>query len=158
MLIPMVTWRVSIFHIPDKVSNILAIWLELSWLGWQMSVLVGALAIQFRVSEDKVSLKFIHLRKTVALISFLSKLWYFQYKSKQKWTDFSKVEFVCWFIGRNLSLKKSYQICLNFNRATTQHRNCISLITWRTRQALKPRKLIRWEENTSFSSVANDLG
>ena len=51
---------------------------------------------------------------------------------------------------------EKFDICPNFTKGTSW--NCVSLITWRTRQALKPRKLIRWEENTSFSSVANDLG
>ena len=35
-------------------------------------------------------LKSVHFKKTVARISFLSKLWYFQYKSKQKVPQFWK--------------------------------------------------------------------
>ena len=35
-------------------------------------------------------LKSVHFKKAVARISFLSKLWYFQYKSKQKVPQFSK--------------------------------------------------------------------
>ena len=38
---------------------------------------------------DKKLLKSVHFKKTVARISFLSKLWYFQYKSNQKVPQFS---------------------------------------------------------------------
>ena len=37
-------------------------------------------------------LKSVHFKKTVARISFLSKLWYFQYKSKQKYHNFERNE------------------------------------------------------------------
>ena len=45
----------------------------------------------YSTSADKkniVYLKSVHFKKTVARISFLSKLWYFQYKSKQKVPQF----------------------------------------------------------------------
>ena len=37
--------------------------------------------------QTAYSLKSVHFKKTVAWISFLSKLWYFQYKSKQFWKE-----------------------------------------------------------------------
>ena len=43
---------------------------------------------QKRLKCNNQYVKSVHFKKTVARISFLSKLWYFQYKSKQKIPQF----------------------------------------------------------------------
>ena len=56
--------------------------LNYSRLSWNCSATVVCIIIR---TEE-----IIHFNKTVARISFLSKLWYFQYKSKQKVPQFWK--------------------------------------------------------------------
>ena len=43
--------------------------------------------------RKKTFLKSVHFKKTIARISFLSKPWYFQYKSKQKMPQFNATRF-----------------------------------------------------------------
>ena len=56
--------------------------------------LFGVLNFLQKTNENKSNwgfiVKSVHFKKTVAQISFLSKLWYFQYKSKQKSTTILK--------------------------------------------------------------------
>ena len=75
------------FFVIDSVLSLTSLSLgEVMWLNFWHSVYEKAQLFAL----FKQQLKAVHFKKTVARISFHSKLWYFQYKSKQKVPQFWK--------------------------------------------------------------------